>query len=255
MKPGKHFEGAERAAWFLKNARHAVAFTGAGISTPSGIPDFRSPASGLWGKDDPMRVASLTAFHNHPDIFFNWLRPLARAMRSASPNPAHQALTQLETSNILKAIITQNLDGLHQRSGARIVLELHGSMQTLSCIKCNQIYPMQDYIDTFIDDGALPCCRYCGKLLKPDLILYEEMLPLPTWEMAMKHSLMADVMIVIGSSLEVMPASNLPNTAKLVGAKIIINNFSPTSLDDQADVLLPYDAVDVLPEIVKIILE
>ncbi|MDZ4159682.1 MAG: Sir2 family NAD-dependent protein deacetylase, partial [Anaerolineaceae bacterium] len=117
----------------LQNARHAIAFTGAGISTPSGIPDFRSQNSGLWSKTDPMEVASLTAFRDRPEAFFNWLRPLTAQIVNAHPNPAHSALVELEKMGVLKATITQNIDGLHQRAGARNVIEVHGSMNNLAC--------------------------------------------------------------------------------------------------------------------------
>ena len=119
----------ERTADLLCNARHAIALTGAGVSTPSGIPDFRSPGSGMWEQVDPFEVASIIAFRRQPEVFFNWLRPLARLLQEAQPNPAHVALAQLEAAGIVKAVITQNIDGLHQKAGSQCVLEVHGHMR------------------------------------------------------------------------------------------------------------------------------
>jgi len=126
MNPPDRRQALAMAARMLRESRHAVALTGAGISTPSGIPDFRSAASGLWTQNDPMQVASLTTFRRRPEAFFNWLRPLAEKMWAAQPNPAHTALAQLEQAGLLKAVITQNIDALHQRAGSQTVIELHG---------------------------------------------------------------------------------------------------------------------------------
>ncbi|MDO9087756.1 MAG: NAD-dependent deacylase [Anaerolineaceae bacterium] len=233
-------------------AKYIVALTGAGISTPSGIPDFRSQNTGLWEKNDPMRVASLSSFMNTPKVFFNWLKPLAKEIFYASPNPAHQALAILERNHKLKAIITQNIDNLHQKAGAKKVIEVHGSVSMLECLKCGLKTPFNELlmIDLF-EKSKIPTCEQCHKFLKPSITLFEELLPIEAWESATHHCENADLVIVIGSSMEVYPANQLPLISLANGAKLIINTFSSTPLDQQADLLLPYDVVAVWSTIMK----
>ena len=238
-----------KAVELLRSARYVVAFTGAGISTPSGIPDFRSHGAGLWQKDDPMVVASLTTFRRKPEIFYNWLRPLAKIMWETTPNSAHLGLSQLEKAGFLKAIITQNIDGLHQKSGTSHVIEVHGTMNTLSCLSCRRTYPSRQFQEIFIEHGELPTCPDCQRILKPDIVLFEEALPDDAWAEAHQAASRADLMLVIGSSLTVMPACRLPDTALMNGARLIINNLSATPLDGYADVIIPYNVVDVIPQI------
>ena len=251
MNPLETEAALQRAAGLLRSARHAVAFTGAGISTPSGIPDFRSAGSGLWKSSDPMKVASLTSFRRTPQVFFDWLRPLARQIALSAPNPAHQALAELEKMGILKAVITQNIDGLHQRAGSETVLEVHGSMNTLSCSHCQGTFDSRQFYASFVEEGAIPRCPNCQNILKPDIVLFEETLPTDTWLAATGHSEQADVYLVVGSSLEVMPAAGLPYAAVENQAALIINNFTPTYLDEKAAVLLPMDVAQALPGILK----
>jgi NAD-dependent deacetylase len=253
MNPMADAQAIQRAAELLRTARHAVAFTGAGCSTPSGIPDFRSAGSGLWQKSDPMKVASLSSFRHTPQAFFDWLRPLARQIRLAQPNPAHLALAKLEQAGILKAVITQNIDGLHQRAGSHRVFELHGSMTSLSCPTCRQSFDSARYLEPFVQEGIIPQCPHCAGALKPDIVLFEEMLPIDIWRDAQQHSEQADVFLVVGSSLQVMPAAGLPAYAAEGSAALIINNFTPTYLDDQAEVLLPIDVAVALPQIANLL--
>ena len=248
MIPAEVEIAIQRASELIHSARHAVVLTGAGISTPSGIPDFRSQNTGLWTKDDPMKVASLTAFRNRPEVFFNWLRPLAQKIWQAKPNAAHIGLAELEKAGVLKAVITQNIDGLHQEAGARNVLEVHGSARTASCKACRKSYPAAQFREAFLE-GGIPRCPVCKTILKPDIVLFEEMLPTDVWEKAEWHCSHADVMLVVGSALEVVPAAGLPYTAVENGAILIINTLSPTYLDDRAAILLPYDVVDIVPRI------
>lgn len=239
----------QQAAQILKISRHAVAFTGAGISTPSGIPDFRSQGTGLWNSFDPMRVASLTAFRSHPEDFFNWLRPLAQKMLQAVPNPAHIALAELQKAGLIKAIITQNIDNLHQQAGAFRVIQVHGSMDSLICLKCKQSYLLSEFITSFIDQEQIPLCPTCNKALKPTITLFEEMLPETAWSDAERECYLSDVMLVLGSSLEVVPACYLPRMAVENGARLIINNLTPTPLDGAADLLLQCDLAESMPQI------
>jgi NAD-dependent deacetylase len=253
MIPPSPDAALQKAANLLRKARHAVAFTGAGVSTPSGIPDFRSAGSGLWQKNDPMKVASLTSFRHTPQVFFDWLRPLAAQIARAQPNPAHLALAKMEKAGILKALITQNIDGLHQKAGSHAVFEVHGSMNTLSCPKCHSVMASTLFFAPFIADGTLPVCPNCASLLKPDIVLFEEMLPMETWRAAERHSESADVFLVAGSSLEVMPAAGLPYHAVEHHANLIINNYTPTYLNDQAEVVITTNVAEALPRIAQLI--
>lgn len=248
MSQGSYQDRIQHARRLLEASHFAVAFTGAGISTPSGIPDFRSQSTGLWQRFDPMEVASLSAFRFHPEKFYAWLRPLAAQSLQAQPNPAHIALAHLETSGILKALITQNIDNLHQRAGSQRVLPVHGTLNQMGCAHCKKQYPSSQFTTQLTDPAApLPLCPSCGSLLKPAIVLYEEALPEDTWLAAETACRQADLMLVCGSSLEVYPAAWLPQMALKNKASLIIINLSPTPLDAQADVLLPFDVVEALP--------
>jgi NAD-dependent deacetylase len=238
----------KRAAHLLLNARYPIALTGAGISTPSGIPDFRSPGSGIWTHVDPVAVASIWAFQMHPEDFFNWMRPLAHQIRVARPNPAHYALARLESAGHLRAVITQNIDALHQRAGSRRVLEVHGHLRQATCIRCSQVVPAQELLDRFVEDGLVPHCD-CGGVLKPNVVLYGESLPMDVFSEAQREVDQCDVMLVAGSSLEVVPVSDLPVMAVQHGARLIIVNYEPTPLDHLAEVIIHADVAEVLPPI------
>jgi NAD-dependent deacetylase len=237
-----------RSAQLLCEASYAVAMTGAGISTPSGIPDFRSPDSGLWTKVDPFAVASLFAFRLHPQDFYEWIRPFARLIVEAQPNPAHQALARLEAAGLIKAIITQNIDGLHQRAGSQRVHEVHGHVREATCVRCYRTVPADSLIEKFVEDGQVPRCT-CGGLLKPNVILFGEQLPLQVLTAARKDTNACDLMLVAGSSLEMEPAADLPLVALGHDARLIIVNYQPTYLDDRADVVINDDVAEILPRI------
>jgi len=241
----------EQAAGLLKASRYAIALTGAGISTPSGIPDFRSSANGLWHKHDPMKVASLSAFRTRPENFFAWFRPLAQQVIEAAPNPAHLALAGMETLGILKSVITQNIDGLHHKAGSRTIHEIHGTINTLTCVTCYQSYPASDFHQSYIYEGVLPTCHACGGLLKPDVILFEEQLPREVWRKAEEEVRKCDLMIVIGSSLEVNPVAQLPYKVVSQGGKLVIINEQTTYMNARADLVFSSDAAKVLPEILE----
>jgi NAD-dependent deacetylase len=246
--------GVKKTAEILRGSRHTIVLTGAGISTPSGIPDFRSPNSGLWQKYDPFKVASLNAFRYNPENFFNWMRPLARDITSAQPNPAHYGLARLENAGYIKAIITQNIDGLHQRAGSMNVLEVHGTLRTLTCIKCYQQYDATRYSQPYLEHGDIPRCERCKGTLKPDVILYGEQLPARTWMQAQEQIKNCEALIVAGSSLEVLPVAGLPMRAVDQGARLIIINQSETYIDIRADVLIPNNVAEVIPLIASEVL-
>ncbi|MCB2180044.1 NAD-dependent deacylase [bacterium] len=243
----------EKAAALLKSAKYVVALTGAGISTPSGIPDFRSSVTGLWNKVDPLEVASLNTFRVHPETFFKWFRPFTQQILEAHPNPAHLALAQLESENIVHSVITQNIDGLHQKAGTHHVLEVHGTVNTVTCGSCYTKFSSTECIKSFEKRGLIPVCPKCGGTLKPDAILFGEQLPQIIWQRVLTEIHQSDLMLVVGSSLEVFPVAKLPYNIVSNGGKLIIINNQETYLDKRADVVFHQDAAIVLPQIMKVL--
>jgi NAD-dependent deacetylase len=240
-----------RAADILREAHGIVALTGAGISRPSGIPDFRS-AGGLWTHDDPMAVASLAGFRADPRRFYSWVQPLIDTIELAVPNPAHLALAQLERAGRLSAVITQNIDGLHQRAGSRMVYELHGHIRSATCLDCEHQAPAQPLI-VQVRQGTIPRCG-CGGLFKPDVVLFDELLPRGLFWLAQRAIEQCDVVLVGGTALEVAPVCELPLAALRRGARLIIVNQGETYLDARADVVLHEDVAEALPAIANCIL-
>jgi NAD-dependent deacetylase len=239
----------QQAAQLLAQARQAVALTGAGLSTPSGIPDFRSHDTGLWENFDPLEIATFQAFRRRPADFFNWIRPLARQMFDAQPNPAHVALADLQQAGCLPYIITQNIDGLQQRAGAERVIELHGDIFTGTCVNCYTVYRSAEFYDQFIEAGRIPTCPRCGGIIKPNVILFGEALPVQALMAAKRAVANCDVLLIAGSSLEVAPAADLPMLARARQARLIIVNQGPTYMDDFCDVLIRDDVALALPAI------
>ena len=233
------------------SSKRVVVLSGAGISTPSGIPDFRSPNTGLWAKHDPLEVASLSAFRYHPERFFEWMRPLATLIYEARPNAAHYGLAKLEQKGHLQAVITQNIDVLHQRAGSQNVYEVHGSFATLTCVRCYKQVSSDDYMSSYLKLGEVPRCLACQGILKPDLVLFGEQLPAKTWLKAVELSKNSDLMIIAGSSLEVLPVAGLPMRALENGAHLILINHSETYLDVRADVVFHEDVDVIIPKIVE----
>ena len=242
----------QQAAALLREACCAVALSGAGISVPSGIPDFRSPGSGLWAQADPLAVASLGSFRRHPEAFYNWIRPLACAILQAQPNAAHVTLAELEARQRLEAVITQNIDGLHQRAGSRRVYELHGHIRQAICLHCHRVVSTEAMIPNFVEKGELPRCP-CGGIFKPNVVLFGEMLPQHVWNAAVEWVERCDVLLIVGSSLEVSPAADLPLYATAHGAHLIIVNLTPTPLDGLAEVVIHEDVAVVLPRIGELV--
>ncbi len=238
----------QHAARLLQEAEYAVALTGAGISTPSGIPDFRSPGSGLWAQVDPMEVASRWGFLRHPEKFYAWVRPLADTMAAAKPNSAHHALAALEAAGMIRTVITQNVDGLHQAAGSRNVLEVHGHFREATCLHCAAVHPGEGLLQRFQETGQAPRCA-CGGVLKPNVVLFGDPLPPDVLREAQRAVRRCDVMLVAGSSLEVVPAGDWPGEVVARGGKLIIVNMTPTPFDPRADVVIHGDVSQVLPEI------
>jgi NAD-dependent deacetylase len=241
----------EDAAVLIRKAERAVVLTGAGISTPSGIPDFRSEGTGLWSRDEPLEVASLITFRTAPERFFEWFQPLANRICNAQPNPAHLALAEFERSGRLRTIITQNIDGLHQKAGSQHVIEMHGSLRMLSCTNCFKQFESSPFLRPYIEMGEIPQCLSCNGILKPDVILFGEQLPQSAWYDAQRAARQCDLMVVAGSSLEVLPVAGLPMQALDRGAHLIIINNTPTYLNVRADVVILDDVAATIPEIAK----
>lgn len=214
----------------IKKARHLVFFGGAGVSTESGIPDFRGSA-GLYtqkkGKDAPEYLLSHTCLSREPEKFFDYYRT-SMLYPDAQPNEAHKALAKLEEKGILQAVVTQNIDGLHQMAGSKHVYELHGSVKREYCTRCGRRYPGTEIPNS----KGLPLCT-CGGAIRPEVVLYEEGLPGATFEGAAREIRQADVLLVAGTSLTVYPAAGL--VAAFPGAHLIIVNLTPTAMDDEAE--------------------
>lgn len=242
-------EQVRQALELIRSSKHTIALTGAGISTASGIPDFRGTGTGLWGDVDPFEVASIYAFKRRPQEFYKWIHPIAQLIVQAEPNAAHLALAQLEEKGWLQGTITQNVDMLHNKAGSKSVYEVHGHLRTVTCLQCYQKFPAENYIEQFIVTSEMPYCESCGGILKPDLILIGEQLPINVLTQARELSQSCEVMLVAGSSLEMAPAGDLPRLAVESGAKLIIVNNEPTLSDHLAEVVISADVVDVLPEL------
>ncbi len=243
------------AAQLIRAARHAVALTGAGISTASGIPDFRSRESGLWQNADAIEVASIFGFRRHPQTFYDWMRPLARRVLDASPNAAHNALARLEAEGFLTGLITQNIDMLHAQAGSKNVFEIHGHMRKVTCIECYTEYDARPIIERFLEDGRVPRCSRCQGVLKPNVILFGEQLPVRALFAAQQAARRCDLMLIVGSSLQVAPAGDMPLIARQHGANLIVINYDDTHVDRQAAIRFQDNAADILPRIAAAVIE
>lgn len=244
-------ESIHRAAELILQSKFVVAFTGAGISTPSGIPDFRSPGSGLWENVDTFAVASIFGFRQNPAAFYQWVRPLTELTIKAKPNAAHLALATLEQQGHLHSIVTQNIDMLHTRAGNQCIYELHGHMREATCIHCFKVYDSGPILEKFVKDGQVPLCPSCGGVLKPNVILFGEQLPVRALQGAQDVAKKSDLMLIIGSSLEVAPASEIPMLAHRTGSKLIVINLETTAADRIADVVIHADAAEILPMVLQ----
>ncbi len=240
-------------AGLMRSSKRTVVLSGAGISTASGIPDFRSEKSGLWLKTDPYQVASFSTFSHQPDTFFNWLFPLANKIHHSQPNPAHLALAELQTIGQVSTIITQNIDGLHTLAGNQNVLELHGNLRQWVCPQGHQIKGQNELYEKYCHSGIPPVCPGCNQILKPGIVLFEEALPVQVWENAVAAVEEADLMIVVGSSLTVGPANELPAIAVKNKTGLIILNNTPTAMDTFAEVVIRENVEQILPALSQLL--
>jgi NAD-dependent deacetylase len=229
--------GAERLAELIVEADSAVALTGAGVSVPSGIPDFRTPETGLWAKVDPMKVAHIDVFERDPARFWSYYRPRFAALADKRPNAAHEALAELERRGLLEGVITQNIDRLHRAAGSQNVIEVHGSIETSSCTRCPASFGL-DEVDALFDETGAAVCSHCAGSVKPDVVLFGELLPESAMRRARSLAERADLMICVGSSLAVHPAAALPQATLDGGGGLAIVTKGPTPYDELAELRL-----------------
>ncbi|QKY68384.1 NAD-dependent protein deacylase [Lentibacillus sp. CBA3610] len=213
---------------WLNESNHTVIYTGAGMSTESGLPDFRSSGSGLWQQEDPSKIASTDALNNNVDAFIDFYRTRVLSVKDYKPHKGHHILADWEKQGLIKSIITQNVDGFHQKAGSHNVAELHGTLTKLHCQSCGKEYNSEEYVNKEF------YCE-CGGILRPSIVLFGEMLPQETFQFALSEAEKADLFIVLGSSLSVTPANQFPLIAKENGARLVIVNREPTELDRYAD--------------------
>jgi NAD-dependent deacetylase len=233
-------------AELLRGAERAVALTGAGISVPSGIPDFRSPGSGLWENVDPMEVAHIDAWRRDPDRFWGFYGQRFATLGDKLPNEAHLALAELERRGLIRAVITQNIDRLHRMAGTSRLIEVHGSIDRSVCLQCGGRFGIDRVIDLLAAVDGAPRCPGCAAPLKPDVVLFGELLPERALSEAQALAATADLMVCVGSSLEVYPAAGLPAMTLGGGGRLALITQGPTPYDGDAEAKLGGDVVDEL---------
>jgi NAD-dependent deacetylase len=243
--------GAERLAALLASASRAVALTGAGVSVPSGIPDFRSPGTGLWERVDPREVAHLDAFRRDPDAFWGFYGRRFALLHDKAPNGAHLALAEWERRGLLDGVITQNIDRLHRAAGSRRVVELHGSIERSSCSECGEERTLAEVLDLLAAAEGAPRCARCGGPLRPGVVLFGELLPLGPFAEAEELAARADLMVCVGSSLEVHPAAALPELCLRTGGRLVIVTQGPTPYDADAELRLEGDVEEELEHVTR----
>ena len=214
-----------------------MVLTGAGVSVPSGIPDFRTPETGLWAKVDPMEVAHIDVFEHEPERFWSYYRPRFQALADKEPNRAHAALAELERRGLIEGVITQNIDRLHRTARSQNVVEVHGSIETSSCTACAASFGLDEVEDLF-DARGVAVCASCGGPVKPDVVLFGEMLPLAAIERATALAEAADLMLCVGSSLAVHPVAGLPQLTLDGGGRLAIVTKGETPYDAVAEIRL-----------------
>ncbi len=228
----------------VQERQPCVVLTGAGISTESGIPDFRSP-TGIWAQYDPMEYASIDAFLADPVKVWDFYARRLRALGEAEPNDGHRALAELEERGWVRAVITQNIDLLHERAGSQALVEVHGSIRTSSCLNCGERVPLADVV-RLLEEAPAPPCPRCGRILKPDVVMFGEYLPPDAIAHAAQLAADARLLLVVGSSLEVHPVAGLPFETLAAGGSLAIVNRGPTPLDTRATVTVDAGAGETL---------
>ena len=239
---------AARLAELIEERQPCVVLTGAGVSTESGIPDFRSP-TGIWADFDPLEYASLDAFRADPVKVWSFYAPRFAMLTDAHPNAAHLALADLERRGLVRAIVTQNIDLLHERAGSRDVVEVHGSIRTSSCLACDAKHSLDDVVAQ-LESRPAPVCSRCGDVLKPDVVFFGEMLPVVAIDRAYELAAEASLLLVVGSALEVWPVAELPLVTRRAGGTVAIVNRGPTARDAEAALRIEGSAGETLERVV-----
>ena len=234
---------AVELARLLRESRSTVALTGAGVSVPSGIPDFRSPGTGIWEKVDPFEVATIDAFHRDTRRFWEFYRPRFEMLGDKRPNAAHDALAELERRGLIEGVITQNVDRLHRKAGTERLIEVHGSIGSSSCTTCGASWPLDEIEALFDEDGVATCSGCMGKV-KPDVVLFGELLPEAAMNEARVLAAGAELMLCVGSSLEVYPVAGLPELTLGAGGSVAVITKGPTPYDGDASVRMFGDVVE-----------
>ena len=234
--------GTPELAALIRECGRCVVLTGAGVSTESGVPDFRS-ATGIWAQFDPFEYGSIQAFHADPEKVWSFYAPRFAMLTSAQPNDAHRALAELERRGFVRAVVTQNIDLLHERAGSADVIEVHGSIRTSTCQGCHAVYELARVLELL---PGTPRCEACDEVLKPDVVFFGELLPGAAIDRAFALARETKLMLVVGSTLEVHPAAGLPLETLAAGGALAIVNRGPTALDSLATVKLDGSAGEIL---------
>jgi NAD-dependent deacetylase len=237
---------SERLRTTLRTARSVAVFTGAGISAESGVPTFRGE-EGLWKRFKPEELANFDAFLGNPGLVWEWYRYRKKLIAQIEPNPGHRAIAAMERFHERFAVITQNIDNLHQRAGSSVVHELHGNIQRSYCVQCGTFVP-EDLFETL---GPVPSCPKCRGLLRPDVVWFGELLPAEPWNASVRAAENAEVFFSVGTSGVVFPAASLPLMAKRSGAYLVEINLEPTDLTMKADEVLFGKSGEILPALVS----
>ena len=234
-------------AALIRERQPCVVLTGAGVSTESGIPDFRSP-TGIWAEFDPLEYASLDAFRADPGKVWRFYAPRFAMLTDAEPNAAHRVLAELERRGLVRAVVTQNIDLLHRRAGSREVIEVHGSISSSSCLACGASYPLEAVVEQ-LEGRDAPVCVQCGDVLKPDVVFFGELLPEAAIDRAYALAGDAELLLVVGSALEVWPVAELPLVTQRAGGAVAIVNRGPTARDRDADLKIDGSAGGTLESV------
>jgi NAD-dependent deacetylase len=241
----------DRLAALMRECRPCVVLTGAGVSTESGVPDFRSP-TGIWAQFDPFEYGSIEAFRADPAKVWSFYAPRFSMLTQAEPNDAHRALADLERRGFVHAIVTQNIDLLHERAGSGDVVEVHGSIRTSSCPECGATYTLAEMLE-LLDGAAAPTCTRCGAIVKPDVVFFGELLPARAIERAFELARETRLLLVVGSTLEVQPVASLPLETLGRGGSFAIVNRGPTALDGLATLKLDGGAGEILTAVARLL--
>ncbi|MFX1266601.1 MAG: NAD-dependent deacetylase [Promethearchaeota archaeon] len=246
-------DNIRKFAQIIIDAKNIVVLTGAGMSTESGIADFRSPGTGLWEKVDPNKFASIHSYVSDTQKNLEFMLEMGMNIFKAKPNKGHKALTKLQKLGKLEGILTQNIDGLHHKAHTNNIIELHGTANEAICMRCKEIYPITTMINQVLKGFYSPSCEVCGGLLKPNAIFFGEPLHSETLMRADKMIEECDLLIVLGSSLLIYPVAFYPRKALSAGAKLAIINIQQTDMDDYAEIVIHKKIGDILPRIVEIV--